>query len=77
MTPATHLCCSACRVRFEPRWAIPDPVCPRCGAPLAALSPRAALGYRIAAPVRTEWRPAHLDALADAVAVVRDLPPRT
>jgi hypothetical protein len=67
-----HLCCPACRVRFGPG-SSPAP-CPTCGATLAALSPAAALGYTLAEPAHPGWRPADLDALADAVAAVLSIP---
>jgi hypothetical protein len=67
-----HLCCPACRIRFAPG-SSPAP-CPSCGEPLASFPSVAALGYTLSAPAHPGWRPADLDALADAVAAVLPIP---
>ncbi|CAA9506247.1 MAG: hypothetical protein AVDCRST_MAG85-2059 [uncultured Solirubrobacteraceae bacterium] len=43
----THLCCSACRVRFDKAHVAPATICPHCDGPLAEHSPSAALGFML------------------------------
>jgi hypothetical protein len=65
----TWVGCPACRTRFAP-FAAAHAACPRCGGALTALAPHEALGYALAASPELEWRPAEVDALARAVAIV-------
>jgi hypothetical protein len=51
----THLCCTACGLRFDEAHVAPTGECPKCDRPLTARTAAEAIGFRlggVAAPSR-------------------------